>query len=55
MTSEDENELDFLRWFYINCDFGPADEDVRAILIDEYKKETGRDMPSGYDWREADL
>ena len=43
-----DDELVFLRWFYNNCDFGPADSDVRFILQQEYKEETGRDVPEGY-------
>lgn len=49
MQIDIDEELEFLRWFYDNCDFGPADAEVRKILLDEYKQTTGRTSP--YDWR----
>ena len=51
---ETNDELDFLRWFWENCDFGPADDDVRTIMIDEYQDETKKKVPLGYDWRVED-
>ena len=41
-------ELHFLRWFVANCDFGPADSDVRAILHEEYTEATGKPVPEGW-------
>lgn len=42
-------ELEWLKWFYQNCDFGPADGDVRASLRDEFQQETGKLVPEGYE------
>ena len=41
-------ELEFLTWFYINADFGPADGDVRSYLREQYEDQTGKQVPPGY-------
>ena len=41
-------ELEWLEWFYANCDFGPAHEDVVYIMQEAFVKETGKAIPSGY-------
>jgi hypothetical protein len=46
--SDLESELWFLRWFYQECDFGPADSDVKEALKDEFRKRYGF-LPEGYD------
>lgn len=43
------SELDFLKWFWENADFGPADGDVRYLMKDQFRKETGAEVPEGYD------
>lgn len=45
---EKATELEFLEWFYANADFGPADDDVREMLKQEFKDETNKDLPDGY-------
>lgn len=42
-------ELEYLRWFYENADFGPADEDVRHTMDEEFMDETGKYLPISYD------
>lgn len=42
-----DNELKYLRWFYANADFGPADSDVRYYMNKRYVKEGGV-IPEGY-------
>lgn len=42
-------ELEFLSWFYQNCDFGPAHGDVMQILKQSFVKTTGRLLPEGYE------
>lgn len=42
-------ELEYLRWFYCNADFGPAHEDVIAIMNSNYIEDTGNCIPEGYD------
>ena len=43
------DELEFLRWFYCNADFGPADSDVRNHLCEQFEKETKKRVPEGYE------
>lgn len=45
--SDADNELKYLRWFYENADFGPADDDVRQIMNAQYVSEGGV-IPKGY-------
>lgn len=47
-------ELKFLRWFYINCDFGPAHGDEMARMEENFKYETGKELPNGYGQSEDD-
>lgn len=46
--SDQATELEYLRWFWLNADFGPADSDVRDILNGKFYRETGRKVPDGY-------
>ena len=41
-------ELEFLKWFFLNADFGPADGDVRACMCTDFEDETGMLVPEGY-------
>lgn len=45
-------EIDYLYWFRINADFGPADGDVKNIMDEDYEAETGNKVPKG--WRDGD-
>lgn len=47
-VNEEATELEFLKWFYQNADFGPADSDVRDSLKDIFEHDTGRCLPVGY-------
>lgn len=42
-------ELEFLRWFYCNADFGPAHEDVMDMLVREFERQEGKKVPRDYD------
>jgi hypothetical protein len=46
---EQEDEVGFLRWFYSEADFGPADGDVRDIMKKQYVEKTGKPLPEGYE------
>lgn len=46
--SDEENELEYLRWFFVNADFGPAHGDVIHYINKSYVEETGREIPEGY-------
>lgn len=52
MTDEEKHELDYLRHFYCNADFGPAHEDVVDIMNSMYTEETGNKLPKGYGYEE---
>lgn len=46
---ERATELEWLRWFYQEADFGPADSDVRFYMATAFKQETGKELPEGYE------
>lgn len=50
MSEEEKNELEFLRWFYCECDFGPAHGDVIYSMNEQYTEETGKPIPEGYEY-----
>lgn len=45
---ENKDELEYLRWFYNNADFGPAHEDVIYYMNEQYTDDTGDPVPDGY-------
>ena len=45
-------ELDYLRWFKRNTDFGPADSDVHTIMDMNYTEETGEPVPTAWSQEE---
>lgn len=47
-----ETEVEYLRWFKRNADFGPADSDVHYIMDEQYTEETGRPVPEGWSQEE---
>lgn len=42
---EEATELEYLQWFKVNTDFGPADEDVHVIMNEEFEEQTGKKVP----------
>lgn len=50
MAKERASELEWLKWFYRNADFGPGDGDVQAWMQDRFREETGKLMPEGYNY-----
>ena len=48
MPRERATELEFLRWFWMNADFGPAHENVMLKMEEVFTKETGKLPPVGY-------
>lgn len=42
---ERATEVEFLRWFYSNCDFGPAHSDVMDHYQHQFMEETGKNLP----------
>jgi len=41
-------EIEYLRWFIANTDFGPAHSDVMDIMNQEFMRSTGMNLPLGY-------
>jgi hypothetical protein len=46
-----DDELEYLKWFKQNADFGPADSDVHAIMDRQYTMQTGNLVPE--DWKQG--
>lgn len=42
------DEHEYLKWFYMNVDFGPSDSDVRYFMNKRFERETGKSVPKGY-------
>lgn len=49
LTQSEREELEYLRFFYSECDFGPAHEDVIDSIDQYYTAETGNQLPKGYE------
>jgi hypothetical protein len=47
---ERATELEYLRWFRINADFGPADSDVQDIMNEKFINESGKNIPEGWNY-----
>ena len=52
MSRERASELEYLKWFRIEADFGPAHGDVIGWMDERFKEETGKNLPEG--WGEED-
>jgi hypothetical protein len=44
----DATELEWLQFFYGSADFGPADDDVRQIIEQDFERTTGKRLPAKY-------
>jgi len=42
------DELEFLKWFYVHTDFGPADSDVKARMFANFESIRSCRIPSNY-------
>lgn len=47
---ERASELEYLKWFCQNADFGPADDDVRDSMNQQFMRETGKNLPEGWNY-----
>lgn len=43
-------ELEWLRWFAQNADFGPGDGDVRDAMRERFMEDTGKGLPKGWNY-----
>jgi hypothetical protein len=48
-VKELQEERDYLYFFRVNADFGPADQDVIDDLNQRYQDETGMPLPKGWE------
>jgi len=49
-TRERASELEYLRWFRENADFGPADGEAKDALNEYFIESTGKDLPEGWNF-----
>ena len=47
-TRERATELEYLRWFRMIADFGPAHDDVVSAINAEFMQRTGKNLPEGW-------
>ncbi len=45
---EEAQELEYLRWFAINADFGPGHGDQMLHLQQCFSRETGKSVPKAW-------
>ena len=50
MEKEIATELEFLEWFYIESDFGPADSDIRDSMKLKFIRRSNKCLPKCYDY-----
>jgi len=43
-------ELEYLKWFRINADLGPAEGDVIDDMNERFMSETGKNLPKGWNY-----
>lgn len=48
MSRPRATELEYLRWFRNNADFGPAHSDVISAYDRGFMDETGKNLPEGW-------
>lgn len=48
---ERATELEYLKWFFSNADFGPAEGDVRDSMNNDFMKERDKNLPEGYNYK----
>lgn len=50
MPRERAADLEYLKWFRINADFGPADSDVIDWMNQRFMDDTGKNLPEGWNY-----
>lgn len=48
----DASELEYLKWYRQNIDFGPAHGDVILCLDEQFEEESGKRVPKN--WRDEE-
>lgn len=49
---ERATELEYLKWFRQNADFGSADSDVIDEMNERFMKKTGKNIPEGWNLKQ---
>lgn len=44
------SELEYLKWFRCNADFGPGHSDEQFRLDEMFMEETGKNLPEGWNF-----
>lgn len=52
MARERASDLEYLEWFRLNADFGPADSDVKRSMNEQFMDSTGKNIPRGWNYAE---
>ncbi len=47
---ERATELEYLEWFRLEADFGPAHSSVCDHMSERFIRETGKDLPEGWNF-----
>lgn len=45
-------ELEYLKWFRHNADFGPAEGDVIDSMNERFMEKTGKNLPEGWNFEQ---
>lgn len=48
---ERATELEYLTWFRVNADFGPADGDIQDNMNAQFMRDTGKNLPEGWNFK----
>lgn len=48
MARSRATELEYLKYFRMEADFGPAHEDVVTIINEDFMTKTGKNLPVGW-------
>lgn len=50
MARERATELEYLKWFRLNSDFGPAEGDIIDWMNQQFMNQTGKNIPEGWNY-----
>ena len=50
MARERATELEYLKWWRMNCDFGPGDGDAQEAMNKAFMEGTGKNIPEGWNF-----
>ena len=50
MSRERATEIEYLKWFCVNADFGPAHSEIVDQMNRNFMKKTGKNLPEGWNY-----